>query len=110
MTRLRKMMLEELQRRNYSDSTVRVYIATIHEFSKHFRQRPDELGAEHIRQFQIHLLKEKKLAVASVKQRTSALRFFFVKTLRRVYMLEQIPYPKVPRRLPTVLSEAEVAA
>jgi site-specific recombinase XerD len=103
------MMLEELQRRNYSDSTVRVYLATIRDFSTHFHQPPDQLGAEHIRLFQVHLLKQKKLAVASVKQRTSALRFFFVKTLRRPYMLEQIPYPKVPRRLPTVLSEAEVA-
>ena len=109
MTRLRKMMLEELQRRNYSDSTVRVYLATIRDFSQHFGQPPDQLGAEHIRKFQVYLLKEKKLAVASVKQRASALRFFFVKTLRRPYMLEQIPYPKLPRRLPNILSEAEVA-
>jgi integrase/recombinase XerD len=109
VTRLRKMMLEELQRRNYSDSTVRVYLATIRDFSQHFGQAPDQLGAEHIRKFQVYLLKEKKLAVASVKQRASALRFFFVKTLRRPYMLEQIPYPKVPRRLPNILSEAEVA-
>ena len=99
MIRLRKTMLEELQRRNYSDSTVRVYLATIRDFSRHFGQAPDRLGAEHIRRFQVYLLKEKRLAVASVKQRTSALRFFFVKTLRRPYMLEQMPYPKVPRRL-----------
>ena len=109
MTHLRKMMLEELQRRNYSDSTVRVYLATIRDFAKHFDRPPDRLGAEHIRRFQVYLLKEKKLAVASVKQRASALRFFFVKTLKRPYMLEHIPYPKQPRRLPTVLSEEEVA-
>ena len=44
MTRLRKMMLEELQHRNYSDSTVRVYLATIRDFSQHFGQPPDQLG------------------------------------------------------------------
>jgi len=108
VTQLRKLMLEELQRRNYSDSTVRTYVAAIRDFSRHFHQPPDKLGPDHIRQFQVYLLKEKKLAVASVKQRVSALRFFFVKTLRRPYMLEQIPYPKLPRRLPNVLSEEEV--
>src|SRR5207237_3694268 len=72
------------------------------------RQLPDRLGAEHIRRFQVHLLKEKNLAVASVKQRVAALRFFFVKTLKRPYLLEHIPYPKQPRRLPIVLSQEEV--
>lgn len=109
MTHLRKAMLEELQRRNYSENTVRVYIAAIRDFSKHFHRPPDQLGATHIRQFQVYLLKQKGLAVASVKQRVSALRFFFVKTLKRAYLLEHIPYPKQPRRLPTVLSQEEVA-
>jgi integrase/recombinase XerD len=49
VTRLRKMILEELQRRNYSDSTVRIYLATIRDFSQHFGQPPDQLGAQHIR-------------------------------------------------------------
>jgi hypothetical protein len=34
-----------------------------------------------------------------VKLHVSALRFFFVKTLKRTYLLDDIPYPKVPRRL-----------
>ena len=66
MTRLRKMMLEELQRRNYSDSTVRIYLATIRDFSRHFGQPPDQLGAEHIRQFQVYLLKESGRVTATL--------------------------------------------
>ncbi len=31
MTRLRKMMLEELERRNYSEATKRCYIPTVEE-------------------------------------------------------------------------------
>ena len=34
--------------------------------------------------------------------------FFFVKTLKRHYLLESIPLPKEPRTLPTVLSQGEV--
>ena len=50
----------------------------------------------------------RKLAANSVAQRTAALRFLFVKTLKRHYMLEHIPFPKIPLRLPTVLSQEEV--
>jgi site-specific recombinase XerD len=39
VTHLRKLMLEELQRRNYSQSTVRSYIKTLEDFAKHFMGR-----------------------------------------------------------------------
>jgi len=108
VTQLRMMMLEELQRRNYSQQTTKAYIHTVWEFAKYFHRSPEELGPEHIRQFQAHLFSERKLSANSVAQRTAALRFLFVKTLQRTYMLEHIPFPKVPLRLPTVLSPEEV--
>ena len=109
MTHLRKQMLEELQRRNYSQETTRAYVRTVWEFARYFHRSPEELGPEHIREFQAHLFSVKKLAAETVAQRTAALRFLFVKTLRRAYMLEHIPFPKIPLRLPTVLSPEEVA-
>ena len=108
MTHLRKMMLEELQRRNYSKQTTKAYLHTVWEFAKYFHRSPEELGPEHIREFQAHLFTVRKLAANSVAQRTAALRFLFVKTLKRPYMLEHIPFPKIPLRLPTVLSPEEV--
>jgi len=109
VTHLRKLMLEELQRRNYSQNTVETYIFILEEFTKYFHRAPDQLGPEHIRQYQVHLFRERKLSSNSVRQRVAALRFFFVKTLRRHYMLEHIPFPKEHRPLPTVLSQEEVA-
>src|SRR6267378_2568087 len=44
MTRLRKMMLEELERRNYSEATTRCYIRTVEDFSRRFKCSPDGLG------------------------------------------------------------------
>ncbi|MGA9786624.1 MAG: hypothetical protein WBQ40_08570, partial [Candidatus Sulfotelmatobacter sp.] len=41
--------------------------------------------------------------------RVAALRFFFVKTLKRHQFREFLPYPRDRRRLPTVLSLEEVA-
>jgi integrase/recombinase XerD len=107
VTQLRKLMLEELQRLNYSERTAKIYIRTVKELAEYFACSPAKLGPEQIRQYQVHLAK-KKLAPRTVKQRAAALRFFFVKILRRSYLPENIPYPKVPRSLPTVLSQEEV--
>jgi len=53
VTQLRKKMLEELQRRNYSHRTAKAYIRIVREFAEHFHQSPDKLGPEKIRQYQV---------------------------------------------------------
>jgi integrase/recombinase XerD len=109
MTRLRKRMLEELQRRNYSPNTIRPYLYAVEDFSRYFGKSPDKLGQEHLRQYQLHLLNDCKLTVETIVGRIAALRFFFVKVLRRPYREIDLVYPKRPERLPVILSEEEVA-
>lgn len=109
MTHLRKMMLEELQRRNYSKCTVHHYVHAVEDFARYFQRPPDRLGPRHIRQYQAHLLSERKLTANTVILRLAALRFFYVKTLRRSWSVEETPYPKKVLGLPTVLSQQEVA-
>jgi site-specific recombinase XerD len=101
------MMLEELQRRNYSQTTVNSYLKIVESFAKHFGRSPDQLGPEQIRTYQVYLLKERKLGVRTVGHCTAALRFFFCKTLKRAYPIEEVPYPKAPRRLPIILTREE---
>lgn len=109
MTQLRQMMLEELERRNYSPNTIRCYLRTVTHFSGYFNRSPDQLGPEHIRQYQAALFTRWKLHPNSVSQRLAALRFFFVQTLHRPWSIAETPYPKKHFQLPTVLSQAEVA-
>ncbi len=109
MTRLRKMMLEELQRRNYSEITTRNYLRVVSEFAKYFAKSPDKLGPNELRTYQAYLLTECKLTPGTVVNRVAALRFFFVKTLKRHQFRDFLPYPQDRRRLPTVLSREEVA-
>ena len=109
MTKLRQRMLEELQRRNYSPETTRVYLLTVENFSRYFGKWPDKLKQEDMRRYQLHLLHDRKLAVGSIIGRIAALRFFFVKVLGRPYRQVDLVYPKQPFRLPTILSEEEVA-
>ena len=109
MTQLRQKMLEELQRRNYSHRTAKTYLRIVCDFAKYFHRSPDKLGPEQIRQYQAYLFQTRKLTAASVAQHASALRFFFIKTLGRHFLSEFIPFPKCPKRLPTVLSPEEVS-
>ena len=109
MTRLRKMMLEELERRNYSQTTRRAYLFGVEQFAKHFRRPPDQLGLDQIRDYQAHLFRVRKLSPATVAVRLAALRFLFVAVLKRRWTVDDTPYPKRPDKLPVVLTQEEVA-
>ncbi len=109
MTRLRKIMLEELQRRNYSAITTRNYLRVVADFAKYFGKSPDKLGPNELRTYQAYLLQDRKLTPGTVVNRVAALRFFFVKTLKRHQFRDFLPYPQDRRRLPTVLSREEVS-
>ncbi len=109
MTHLRKMMLEELQRRNYAEATTRCYIRTMEDFSRRFKCSPDRLGPEHIREYQAELFQKRRLSPSTVTQRLAALRFFYVKTLKKAWSIAETPYPKRVLHLPTILSQEEVA-
>src|SRR5882724_4135026 len=109
VTHLRKIMLEELQRRNYAQHTTRSYIRTVEDFARHFNCSPDRLGPRHIREYQADLLEKRKLSASSVAVRLAALRFFYCKTLKRAWSIADTPYPKGAHRLPAILSQEEVA-
>ena len=109
MTHLRQIMLEELKRRNYSPGTIRCYIHVVEQFAQHFHRPPDQLGLEHIRQYQAALLRQKKLAPSTVSQHLAGLRFFYIQVLKRGWSAAETPYPRQVQALPQVLSQEEVA-
>jgi site-specific recombinase XerD len=110
VTHLRKMMLEELQRRNYAKNTIDRYIFAVEDFSRRFQRPPDCLGPRHIREYQAELFTKRKLAANTVALHLAALRFFYTKTLKKSWSIAETPYPKrARRRLPTILSQEEVA-
>src|SRR5450759_4500730 len=102
-------MLEELQRRNYSKNTTRCYIRTVEDFARRFNLPPDRLGPRQIREYQAELFQRRNLSPGTVATRLAALRFFYSKTLNRAWSIAETPYPKKAHRLPTILSQQEVA-
>lgn len=108
MTHLRKMVLEELERRNYSQATAQAYVGAIRRFAAHFHRSPDQLGPREIREYQLHLY-HRKLHPRTIRLQVAALRFFYRKVLHRRLTADDLPLPKLLRRqIPIVLSPEEV--
>jgi integrase/recombinase XerD len=95
--------------RNYAETTIRTYIGTVEDFARRFNCPPDRSGPRYIREFQAELFQSRKLSPNSVVRHLTALRFFYIKTLRRAWSISETPYPKWIFHLPTILSQEEVA-
>ena len=109
MTKFQQCLRDEMVRRNYSPTTIRSYLHALSTCEHHHRRRRiDRLGADALRRYQAYLFEEKKLAVGTVGLHVAALRFFFVRVLKRRALKEDLPTPKRHRRLPTILSPDEV--
>src|SRR5205809_7186253 len=109
MTELLERMRDELVRRNYAATTIRTYL---HALNLCRVQQPGrllgQLGPRELRRYQAYLFEERKLAGGTVGLHVAALRFFYVRVLKRRTLKEDLPTPKRHRRLPTVLSPEEV--
>jgi integrase/recombinase XerD len=80
------------------------------EYAKHFNVSPDKLGPEEIRQWQLHLLNEKKVQRSTYIQAICGLRFFYRHTLHRKFDIDRIAMPRREKKLPVILSREEVKA
>ena len=77
MTSLRQRMTEDMQVRNLALNTQTSYLQQVSLFARHFEKSPEQLGPEHIRDYQVYLTNEKKLAPGSVLIAVAALRFLY---------------------------------
>lgn len=108
MTILLQRLHDELVRRHYATTTRESYLKILKAFHRHVGKRLDRVGPNDLRRYQVYLLEERRLAVGTVVAQLAALRFFYLRVLKRREMKEDLPYPKRPRRLPIILSPDEV--
>jgi integrase/recombinase XerD len=105
---LRQRMIEDMQVRHLATKTQLSYVQQVAAFARYFDKSPDRLTPEDIRTWQLYLTK-KGLSASSLSVATCALRFCYCVTLKRKWSIDQIPMPKVPDKLPVILSLEEVA-
>src|SRR6476660_5923442 len=109
MTPLRRRMIDDMTIRNLAPRTIQTYVARVAAFAQHFRESPDRLGAAQVRAYLLFLVQQKHVSWSYDNQALCALRFLYHVTLRQDWVLDGVVFPKQPKRLPVVLSPAEVA-
>ena len=106
MGKLHEQMKADLTLKGYSEHTHEGYLRYLRRFAKHYMRSPAEMGEEEIRAFLLYLVREQKADPYLQKAYISALKFFYRTTLGRPEVVANIPSPKLPKRMPVVLSEA----
>jgi integrase/recombinase XerD len=107
--KLQVRMQEDLALKGLSPQTCKSYIWAVRRFVKWHMRPPEQMGEREVRQYLLHL-RQCKASPALVKLVLAGIKFLYKVTLRRPEEVATVPWPKVPRRLPEVLSESEVAS
>ncbi len=107
--KLKEAMRRELRLRNYSPSTIKVYLQHMKEFVRHFGRNPSELGKDDINRYLLHMAEERDLSATYRDQAVSALKFFYGRVLKKRVIIEELPRPRKEFKLPAVLSKEEVS-
>jgi|GEM_PF-2888918 len=108
MSPLRQRMLEDMQLRGLSARTQEAYTRAVAQLARHYQRSPEQLGDEDLREYFLHLTKEKKLARPTVTIALCGLKFFYEQTLKQSWPTLGLVRPQPEHKLPVVLSRAEV--
>jgi integrase/recombinase XerD len=108
MTPLRQRMLQDMQMRNLSPHTLEAYVRAVARLAAYYNRAPDQLDWEQVRSFLVHLVGQ-RVSFSLFNQIRCALVFFYRVTLGRDWNFDRIACQKQPKRLPVVLSQAEIA-
>ncbi len=109
MTPLRQRFIEDMQLRGLAPTTQRSYLHYVAEFARYYNTGPEKLDLEAIRQYEIHLLNERKMSPQSVNTFLSSVQFLYLVTLEMPWGKHCFPRVRIASTLPVVLDPEEVA-
>jgi integrase len=109
MTPLRQRFTEDMLLRGLAPTTQRSYLHYVAEFAKFYNTSPEHLDLEAIRQYELHLLHEKKLSPQSINTFVSSVQFLYLVTLEMPWGKQCFPRVRLATKLPIVLSPLEVS-
>jgi site-specific recombinase XerD len=110
MNALRQKMIEDMQLHGFAERTQEAYLLAVRQLAKHYRKSPDQIEEEELRQYFLFLKNEKHAARASCTIALCGIKFFFERTLRREWKTFEFLRPPKEKKLPVVLSQAEVGS
>lgn len=104
-----KQMIQQLQLKGYSPSTIRTYANELIQFLAALKNTPAEsLGTERIKNYLQYCLVTLQLKEATLHSRLNALKFYYEQVLGKEKFFFEIPRPKKALQLPKVISEEKI--
>lgn len=110
MGKLRDRMDGDLRLRGLSEVTRAEYLRCARPFAAHYRVSPEQLGAEEVRRYLLHLVEDLGFSPSNMKIHLAASKFLYAVTLDRPEVVARVRFPKVPVKLLDIPSPSEVAA
>lgn len=108
MTELRKRMIECLQLRGLSERTQEAYTRAVRQLAAHYHKSPDQISEAELRQYFLYLKNVKHYSRNTMTIAICGIRFFYEQTLNRNWAIFGIVRPAPKKKLPVILSRAEV--
>jgi site-specific recombinase XerD len=108
MNALRQKMIEDMQLHGFAERTQEAYLLAVLQLAKHYHKAPDQINEEDLRQYFLFLKNEKHAARATCTIALCGIKFFFQQTLGREWKTFEFLRPPKEKKLPVVLSVAEV--
>lgn len=108
MTELRKRMIECLQLRGLSERTQEAYVRAVRQLAEHYHKSPELISEEELRQYFLFLKNVKHYSRNTMTVAICGLKFFFEQTLQEEWTTFSIVRPAPEKKLPVILSVAEV--
>ena len=108
MTPLRRRMVEDMQLRGLSEKTQDGYVRAVRQLAEHYDKSPQNITDEELRQYFLHLTNVKHLSPSTIRVTLHGIKFLFQHTLRKEWPTLDLVRPRREKKLPVVLSVAEV--
>jgi integrase/recombinase XerD len=108
MSELRQKMIECLQLRGLSERTQEAYLRAVRQLSEHYHKSPDLITEEELRQYFLYLKNVKHYSRNTMTIAICGIRFFYQQALSHDWNIFGIVRPAPEKKLPVILSVAEV--
>ena len=108
MTPLRQRMLNDMTVRGLAENTKKSYLSSVTGLARHYRRSPDQVSAQEVQDYLIHLHEQRGLAWQSCNCVRHGIRFFYRITLGLPEPHFYLPGAKTPSTLPEILNHEEL--
>ena len=109
-TPLREQMVEDMKLSGITPKTQGKYLREVINLAKYFGKSPADLNKEELKDYLVHMLEDRNLQAGTYKNYVAGIKFLYRTTLKRGDIVEDIRYPKGPKKLPVVFDLSEVEA